>query len=375
MKRLTLAIGVAAILIPLDTAASRTTASPTTSSLTTADHFDTLMRHLHENGMFNGNVLVKERGEIVYAHAFGLADRRDERPLDLDTAFYLASLAKPFTATAVLMLAEEETLFLADRLTTFVPDFPAYGENVTIHNLLSHTSGVPGYADVIRDAPDDATNVNVLEVLKARAEPEFPPGWECRYSNGNDVLLAQVVESASGVPFATFVRSRIFEPLGMTRTWVQSAATPPLENRAVGFGPDGELDDYRPIVAGSTDIYSTVRDLSRWDDALAAHTLLSEETTTAAFEPVTLADGSTGDFGYGWAIREIDGRRYASHAGGFFGYRAVMLRDLDRRNTIILLTNMGDTMDFGRLLEPMLGIFDGVAPALPLATKDPDAGG
>ncbi len=338
---------------------------PTVYAADKAEQIESLMRYCHENAMFNGVVLVKEEGRTIYEKAWGQADLRDGRALDVDSAFYLASVSKQFAAMAAMLLVEQGKLRYDTKLSELFPEFPDYAAEVTVHHLLTHTSGVPDHFRVLGEVPDDLTNEQVLEALVAVPELDFEPGSRYSYSNGGYVLLSMIAARASGRPYHQFMAEEVFEPLGMDRTLVYDASKPKIENRAAGFTPAGELDDYRILTTGAGGMYSTVGDLSIWDDALYSGRLVESETLERAFSVTALSDGEQSDYGYGWRILETDGRKVVAHTGGLGGYRTFIGRDLERRNTVILLTNMGDTMNFGQLRDAITAILEGDEPAMP----------
>jgi CubicO group peptidase (beta-lactamase class C family) len=330
-----------------------------------AEQIDELMRYCHEHEMFNGVVMVKQDGKTIYEKAWGLADLRDGRVLTTDTAFYLASVSKQFTAMGVMLLVERGQLSFDSKLSEFFPQFPAYADGVTVQDLMTHTSGIPDHFGILPEVPDGLTNAQVLEVLTAVPELEFEPGSRYSYSNGGYVLLSMIIAKVATQPFPQFMKENIFAPLGMARTLVYDESRPEIVNRAVGFDPYGGLDDYTILTSGDGGIYSTVGDLSTWDDALYGNKLVSPETLELAFTPTSLNSGEMSNYGFGWGIRFVDGRKIVSHSGGLDGFRTLIVRDLERKNTLIVLTNFGDTMDFGELWRQISAILDGRQPSMP----------
>ena len=332
-----------------------------------AAQIDELMRYCQSHEMFNGVILVKQAGETIYEKAWGLADLRDGRKLTTDTAFYLASVSKQFTAMGVMLLVERGQLSFDSKLSEFFPEFPAYADDVTVQDLMTHTSGIPDHFRLLDGGADRLTNRQVLEALTAVPELDFEPGTRFSYSNGGYVLLAMIIAKAADQPFPEFMKENIFEPLDMDRTLVYDESRPEIVNRAVGFDPYGGLDDYTILTTGAGGIYSTVGDLSKWDDALYGDKLISPATLERAFSPTRLNDGEVSDYGFGWGIRTIDGRKIVGHSGGLNGFRTLIMRDLERRNAVIMLTNFGDTMDFGELSRQIAAILNGKRVTMPKA--------
>ncbi|RKY17871.1 MAG: hypothetical protein DRQ55_14755 [Planctomycetota bacterium] len=337
-------------------------AANTTSEL--EEGLETYFAHCHEYGLFNGTVLVKQGGEVVYERALGAADLRDGRALDLDSAFYLASVSKQFTSMAAMMLVDEEKLSLDSPLTDTFPEFAGFGEGVLVRHLMTHTSGIPDHYQLLQAAPAGLTNERVLEVLVEHGALDFAPGTQWAYSNGGYVLLSMLVARAAGQSFRDFMQERIFTPLGMTRTQVVDSSSPALTNRALGFGADGALDDYELFTTGAGGMYTTVGDLSRWDDALASGELVSERLMQLAFTQALLEDGSRTQYGFGWFVHD-DGRR-VWHSGGLNGFGTMLFRDRSSGDTLIVLCNQRAAslgmFDFAEAIGALLA---GVQPALP----------
>lgn len=319
--------------------------------------FDALFKHCKANRQFNGNVLVAEKGKIIYHRAIGIAAYNPVKPLQIDSQFRLGSVTKQFTAMAIMILKEKGKLDYKDDIRKYLPELPY--KDITIHHLLTHTSGMPDYITLFRKHwdPDKkkpaekklADNDDVIKLL-AKYHPAvlFKPGEKWRYSNTGYVLLASIVSRAAKEPFEKFLHNNIFKPLDMTRSLVYSAIRDdPMKDRVYGYRLALESSDYLPNdfnymngIAGDGAVYSTTSDLLRWDRALDTEKLVSKETMELAFTPVTLNDGSTFDYGYGWGIEKTKtGEKRVRHGGGWVGFVTFIARDIEEDNTIILLTN------------------------------------
>jgi CubicO group peptidase (beta-lactamase class C family) len=300
-----------------------------------------LFARRHEQRLFNGEALVSERGIVVFSGAFGLADQKAKRPYTVSTPSCLASLSKPITAVAVMMLAEKGLVTFESQLSQLLPGFsPAIGA-VTVRQLLTHTSGVPDYPDLGVDRPG-VSNAEILAALRRVKDPVFPPGLKYQYCNGGYILLGQIVESLSGTTLPQFLAARMFKPLGMSSTFVLTSPDDKSAGVARGYDRNGGVDDFEGMATGDGGVYSTVDDLLRFDQALYDDTLVRQETLLVAFTPARVREGST-TYGFGWNIgRDASGLK-VWHQGNTAGFRAFLERRLSRRITVIMLTNGGDT--------------------------------
>lgn len=304
------------------------------------------------------SVIVIRDGRVVLKKAYGLANLEEKRKATPKTNYRLASVTKQFTATAILILAEQDKLLLDDPLSKFFPDFPAYGAEIPVRHLLNHTSGLPDYEDHLPPGPEPVLDADVLEILKRQEGAYFPPGSAFRYSNSGYALLALIVERVSGMPFAEFLRSHIFAPLGMRNTHLNLRSAPPDSRRAYGYSrrADGweRTDQSRTsYVLGDGGIYSSVEDLARWEVELAAPRLVRPEarqqsmSATTKARPLgedrdaTQADGEL-SYGYGWFVGTWRGEPVVWHGGSTRGFRTHILRIPGRRLTVILLTNRNE---------------------------------
>ena len=302
-----------------------------------AARIDGLMRRLSKRGQFSGSILIAEHGRIIYERGFGKADREHNMAFTPDTPAYLASLTKQFTAMAVMMLAEQHKLSYSDPLSKYFPEFPSYVAKVTIRNLLNHTSGIPDYVGLGLEHPG-LTNMDVLSDLRRHDFPRFLAGEKFEYSNSNYILLALIVEKASRQEYGSFLKRNIFAPLGMKHTFVYSRSGPRV-SRAVGYNRFGDVYDYDLLTYGEGGIYSTVADLFKWDQALYTEKLVKQSTLAEAFTRGKLNDGSSANYGFGWAIAEYHDETIFSHAGRYGGFNTYIKRFPRERATIIFLTN------------------------------------
>lgn len=313
-------------------------------------------------------VLVRKDGRTIVQRGYGMRDLRTPAPIDARTDFRLASVTKQFTAMAAMLLVHDGKLHYEERLTEIFPDFPEYGRAITVRHLLTHTSGLPDYEDLMdqgrwtesRQIQDD----EVLALLEKSRTPKFAAGTSWAYSNSGYVVLGLIVAKVSGVSFADFLRQRIFQPLHMDRTLVYVRGKNSVPNRAFGHAAkDGtfvETDQSSTSATqGDGGVYSNLEDLAKWDQALASHTLLSEAEMAPALTAARLADGSeprwpgTPDddnldpgkpvaYGFGWFLDAFEGRARMWHTGSTRGFQTVIERFPAEKLTIVILCNRTD---------------------------------
>jgi CubicO group peptidase (beta-lactamase class C family) len=304
-------------------------------------------------------VLVISHGKPVFERGYGIADLKSHRRIDEHTNFRLASVTKQFTAMAVMLLVKDGKLRYEDRLAGIFPDFPAYGNGITIRNLLNHTSGLLDYEDLMA-APDPAkpleeqqiTDVEVLKLMKQQSRTKFAPATKWDYSNSGYVVLGTVVEKVSGKPFGQFLHDRIFEPLHMRNTVAYERGKNLVRHRAYGYdkaGNDWQLHDQSTTSAtlGDGGVYTSLDDLLKWDAALRNHTLLSENEMRPALTPVQAPgveepEGKPAQYGFGWFLNPYKGHRRMWHYGETVGFRTAIQRFPDDNLSIVVLCNRSD---------------------------------
>jgi CubicO group peptidase (beta-lactamase class C family) len=291
-------------------------------------------------------LMVIENGEASVVRAYGLAHLETRVPCQPHTNFRLASVTKPFTAMAVMILAGNGALFLDDKLPRFFPGFPPYGNEITIRHLLTHTSGLLNYEELI---PPGTTaqlhDRDVLEILRQQDKTHFRPGTRFRYSNGGYALLALIVEVVSSRTFAEFLRAKIFLPLGMNGTVAYEAGQPAVPHRALGYSRRGAAfeqtdQSLTSAVLGDGGIYSSVLDLLKWDQALYTEKLVSRSMLQQAFTPHSSSSDVPGSgYGFGWYVKRRDGEERLWHHGSACGFSTSFHRVPERKWSVILLAN------------------------------------
>ena len=317
-----------------------------------AQQADKVFTGLARNGM-NGVVLYAEQGQIIYERAFGWRDlnSRQKDSLRIDDAFQLSSDSKMFTAEAVMLLKADGKLDYDDDVRKYIPTLPY--EGITIRQLLNHRSGLPRY-DAMADKhwPDRKKPFSNDAMIKMLAEkkPEVygAPDAGFFYNNINYALLATVVESASGQHFEDFMRERIFEPLGMTHSYIYSMRDEsevsmymPTEvhgHEMYRSGPVKTQNDYLNGVMGDKIMYSTVDDLYKFNLALDHQQLLPDSLQREMFEPGSPEWKNDENYGFGWRMTKLYPDQYF-HFGWWKGYRSLIIRDAKHRRFLAILTN------------------------------------
>lgn len=313
---------------------------------------DALMQRYAGDGP-GAALLVLRDGEPVLARGYGLAVLESGTAVTPSTHFRLASITKQFTATAILLLAHDGKLALADPLRKHLPSLPPELAAITLHQVLTHTSGLvdyedlmaPGYRGQIHDA-------DVLRLLEREPRTYFPPGSAYRYSNSGYSLLSLVIARASGVDFPTFLRRRVFAPLGMAHTVAHREGMDVVAARAYGYsarnGRWARTDQSSTsAVLGDGGIYASIDDLARWDAAWSDDRLLPAPLRERALTAHTATDDANVAYGYGWRITGDT----VWHSGETIGFRNVLVRWPKQRYTVVLLTNRDEPEPYALALE------------------------
>jgi CubicO group peptidase (beta-lactamase class C family) len=317
-------------------------------------------------------VLVRKDGRTAFERGYGVRDFRTSAKIDPQTNFRLASCSKQFTAMSIMLLVHDGKLRYDDKLSDVFPDSPAYGKAITIRNLMNHTSGLPDYEDLMaaaekrKGAPiwtdtHQIQDAEVLNLLKREKSGKFAPGTQWSYSNSGYVVLGLVVAKISGKPFREFLRERIFAPLKMSQSVAYQKGQNEVTTRAYGHSKEGEAwkeTDQSPTSAtlGDGGIYSSLVDLAKWDEALAQHTLLSENEMRAAVTPAPLTTGNQPQwpansdrpagtpvaYGFGWFLDPYRNHARMWHYGDTAGFHTYIQRFPADRLTIIILCNRTD---------------------------------
>lgn len=303
-------------------------------------------------------------GKLVFAKGYGLADLEKKTRITPDTDFRLASVTKQFTAMSIMLLVHDGKLHYDDTLTKIFPEFPQYGHDVTIRELLTHTSGLKDYEDIYEKQVGEKTppeqvpqllDKDVLRIMEQQTATDFPPGTKWRYSNSGFAVLAMVIQKVSGQPYQDFVRERIFKPLGMKKSVAFVKGVNEVPKRAFGYNKDKTtgrfvFGDQSPTsaVLGDGGIYTSIEDMARWDRGLREHKLLSEAEMREALTPVPVSEGRKRnegtmlEYGFGWFLDPYKGHERQYHDGETTGFLTTIQRFPKDGLTVIVLANRTD---------------------------------
>jgi CubicO group peptidase (beta-lactamase class C family) len=317
---------------------------------------DAYFNGLAEAKTFTGSVLIAKKGKIIFKKGYGLANYEEGIPNKPKTVIAIASLTKAFAAMSIMMLEERGLLSVDDTIATHIPEFPK-GDEVTLHHLLSQSSGLFDYlnnaelwANVDRfHAPEDLLQYYMFQPL------DFTPGSRHEYSNSNYITLGIIIERVSGISFRDFIKLNILDPLKMKHTSYDPYETD-FPDKAIGYDLiDPPLVSMYchptiPYTAGA--MYSTVLDMYKWDQALYTDKLVSFETLQKMFTP------GYGDYGYAWYIDnlEVNGEmhKHIWHWGAYFGFHSFISRFVDDEVTVILLLNISPALGTPDDLKPLV---------------------
>lgn len=322
-------------------------------SQTKIDKIDKLVSAYSEYEQFNGSILVAEKGAVIYKKGFGSANMEWNIPNQPDTKHRLGSITKQFTAMAILQLVQQGKLKLDVPVSTYLPDYPKKnGEQITIHHLLTHTSGTPNltaFPNFFKDISPNTYSPTELVKNFADSALQFKPGEKFAYSNSGYILLGAIIEKVTGKSYEQVVQENIFTPLKMNNTGYDHHG-PLLKNRASGYEKNGRtyvnsnyIDMSVPYAAGS--LYSTVEDLYLWDQALYTEKLLPKKYMDMLF--AKHIQSSKGYYGYGWFMGEMligntkEKVQTTGHGGGIDGFNTLITRIPSEQSLVVILNNTG----------------------------------
>lgn len=315
-----------------------------------------LMNIYQDYGLFNGSILVAENGKVIFKKSFGFANMEWDICNKPNTKFALASVTKQFTAMLIMQLVEEGKVKLDGTITGYLPEYRKdTGDIITIHHLLTHTSGIPNYfahPEFWDEHPDKHADLDDMVKRFCSEDLEFVPGSKFTYSNSGYYILGLIIEKVTGKNYEEVLQEKILKPLEMYNTGLDRSEIV-LENRASGYIKlfNNEFQNRPPFYMqnsfSSGGMYSTVEDLYLWDQSLYTEKLLSENYKDLMFK--SHVSGWDGSYAYGWHIENFifngmqDSIKTISHGGVGSGSSSSLIRMIDHKHTIILISNIART--------------------------------
>jgi len=316
-----------------------------------SEKIDSFFQHRYKLGAFNGVVLYSAHDTIFYKKAFGLRNINKRDSLKTNSKFQLASVSKTFTAFAIMLLEKEGKISFQDSIRKFFRNFPY--ENITIHQLLVHRSGLPNYmyvADKFWRDKENTTidNCDVIDLLIAHQPLKYwSPGQRYNYNNTNYLILASIVEKVSKMKFADFMLQKIFEPIGMINTSIYDKNDSEINTEPViGYIKWNRKADntYLNGVVGDKGVYSTVEDMNKFSKAIFDNYFFTKTEMDKAYQLYNKELHNNDNYGYGWRINMLpDSSKIVYHTGWWKGFRSYFIRSLKDEKTIVVLSNNSRT--------------------------------
>jgi CubicO group peptidase (beta-lactamase class C family) len=321
-----------------------------------SSHIDSFFSKRFKLGAFSGAVLFSAHDTIFYKKAYGFANRKTKDSLTVNSRFQLASVSKTFTAFGIMLLEKEGRLSFQDSVRKFFPDFPY--ENITIHQLLVHRSGLPNYmyaADEYWKDNENRTidNCDVLDILIGNEPTRYNhPGKRYNYNNTNYAILASIIEKASGMKYQEFMKEKLFDPIGMINTTIYDKNESEINNeKVIGYTNWRRRADntYLNGVVGDKGIYSTVEDMNKFSRAIFENYFFTDSEMEIAYQLGNSELYDNDNYGYGWRINMLpDSSKIVYHSGWWKGFRSYFIRSLKDEKTIIVLSNNSRTGKISR---------------------------
>lgn len=319
------------------------------------------------------SLAVIKDGKPLIVKGYGFSNVEHQVPVKPETIFQSGSVGKQFTAFAVMLLVDEGKISLDEKINKYLGEVPESWKNITVRHLLTHTGGMTDYPrdfDFRKDLTED-------ELLKAamKAPLAFSPGEKWQYSNLGYLTLGVIIHKASGKFYGDFLQERVFKPFGMTTARIISEADI-VPNRAAGYQlVKGELKNQEwvsPALNTTADgaLYLTALDMIKWDEALNQRKLLKKESYELMWSPVTLNDGKTHPYGFGWMFASVNGKKLIEHGGAWQGFKAHISRYPDNKLTVIVFANLINANQ-GKLANGVAAIVDTLLVPKPIADTEP----
>lgn len=314
------------------------------SAQTMADVDNVVQKVIDSKAIPGAGVAVVRDGKVLFTKGYGVADADAGTPVTVNTGFQIASVTKQFTAAGILLLAEKDKLKLDDPVGNYVSNLPAKWNVVTIRQLLNQVSGLPNYTAGGKLVNTKAYTHDEIIDLVRETPMSFEPGTRWEYSNTNYFLLGMVIEKVSGKSYPDFMRDRIFKPLGMDSTLVNTSGLV-IKSAAIGYAPDkGKWrkvsdDPSQPYAAGA--IVSTPVDMAKWTLAVTQGKLLKKTSWDEALASGKTSDGKPTNYGFGWSLGKLGDVPYIAHSGGIAGFGAYHVRFPADNLSVVVMTNAG----------------------------------
>ncbi len=325
---------------------------------------DALFQKYNRTDMPGCALAIVNRGKIIYEKGYGMADLEHGIAIDPSTVFYAGSISKQFVTAAALLLTEQGKLDLDAVITNYLPDFDLHGVEITVRHLIYHTSGIRDYFQILEKEKfnylNDIEVDTIFNLISGQSTLDFSPGEKYQYSNSGYLLLAMIIEEVSGSTLARFIRKEIFDPLGMNQSMFLDDNRKIVKNRAWGYYQNVEDQIENMIMrfdlVGSGGLYTTVRDLAKWDQNLYQSQIGSESFLDSLLTNGRLNNGQ--DIKYAFAIRKDNfrGVPVIGHSGSLGGYRAQFTQFPEQEFSVIILSNLANCKP-GEMAQSIANIF------------------
>jgi CubicO group peptidase (beta-lactamase class C family) len=330
---------------------------------------DELLTAYATQNKLNGVVLVGEKGKIIYQKGFGYRNAEEKIPNDVNSIFQIGSITKQITSAVLMQLQQEGKLSVHDKLSKYFSGF-ANGDKITIENLLTHTSGIYNYTNDTVIMKNDITkhySQDQMLILFRSYPPDFEPGTKWNYSNTAYSILGYIIEKVENKPYEKVVRERIFQSLGMTNSGFDftNLSSPYKTKGYFSLNPKPMpapiVDSTIAFSAGS--VYTTVGDLYKWERAISTDKILKPESWKTVFTPYK------NNYGYGWGIDTMYGRKFTAHSGGIHGFSSYIIRFPQDETAVIVFDNSSSN-SLSKISKAVSAILYGQAYEVPAAIKE-----
>jgi CubicO group peptidase (beta-lactamase class C family) len=307
---------------------------------------------------------VIKDGRVIYERGYGTVNLEYGIPISPTSVFYAGSVSKQFAAMSIALLARQEKLNLDDDIRKYLPELPDYGHRISIRQLIHHTSGLRDGWELIdlagRRSDDPFDMDDIVDLTKRQRELNFTPGERQLYSNTGYWMLALIVKRASGMTLARYAEENIFKPLDMSHSRFNDDHTTIVKNRAVGYAPQKQggfrLDIVNNDLTGAGGLWTTVEDLSHWDQNFYSAKVGDPDLIRKLLTPGTLNNGEKLDYAFGLVVGHYKGLRTVDHGGALAGYRADLIRFPDQRFSVACMCNFA-TANPGKLTKQVADIY------------------